>query len=200
MARPSSVTRLAAKVRASIGEWHQDGATLDEILDELEGQYAVKISRSALHRHVKGLEKVLQRITRSKQIAEATVKAFGKEPDSKVTRANIELMHAAIQEIMMQGDEDLPGEREGEGEGKAKHEVGVATPMNAMLIAKAIEHLTKASRHDAEFVTKVKEEARREIQAEVKAKIQNLGTMQELKEMTDAELEKKIASLAQTGA
>jgi len=143
MARKSTVKRQPSEVREAIGQWHQAGRTLDEILDELEAAYGVTLSRSALHRHVKGLDKVLERLERSRQIAEAAVRRFGQEPESKTVRANIELMHAAISEIMAAADDPKTG-------------MAVSKPMDAMLLAKALEHLTKASRHDAEHRGKIR--------------------------------------------
>jgi hypothetical protein len=141
-------------VREAIGAWHREGKTLDEILDALDDAFSVKISRSALHRHVKGLDKVLERLERSRVIAEAAVRRFGKEPESKTARANIELMQAAIQEIM--GAEADP-----------ESGMVIAKPMDAMLLAKALEHLTKASRHDAEYIGKIREAAAKEAAAKM---------------------------------
>jgi hypothetical protein len=141
-------------VREAIGQWHREGRTLDEILDALDEAFDVKISRSALHRHVKGLDKVLERLERSRQIAEAAVARFGHEPESKTARANIELMQAAIQEIL-DADEDPETGRV------------IGKPMDAMLLAKALEHLTKASRHDAEYIEKVRAQAAKEAAAKL---------------------------------
>jgi 2-succinyl-5-enolpyruvyl-6-hydroxy-3-cyclohexene-1-carboxylate synthase len=149
MARPSTVRRQPGEVREAIGRWHREGWTLDEILDALDDAFGVKLSRSALHRHVKGLDKVLERIERSRQIAEAAVARFGQEPESKTARANIELMQAAIQEIL-DAEEDPETGRV------------LAKPMDAMLLAKALEHLTKASRHDAEYTEKIRAMAAKE--------------------------------------
>jgi hypothetical protein len=141
-------------VREAIGVWHREGRTLDEILDALDDAFGVKISRSALHRHVKGMDKALERIERGKQIAEAAVRQLGHEPESKTARANIELMQAAIMEIMSAEDDQATGR-------------AVAKPMDAMLLAKALEHLTKASRHDAEYIGKVREAAAKEAAAKM---------------------------------
>jgi hypothetical protein len=151
MARPSTVRRQPQDVREAIGRWHREGRTLDEILDALDEAFSVKISRSALHRHVKGLDKVLERLERSRLIAEAAVARFGREPESQTARANIELMQAAIQEIL-DADEDPESGRV------------IAKPMDAMLLAKALEHLTRASRHDAAYIEKVREAAAKKME------------------------------------
>ena len=183
MARPSTVRRQPPDVREAIGQWHRDGRTLDEILDALDDAFGVKISRSALHRHVKGLDKVLERLERSRQIAEAAVARFGQEPESKTAQTNIQLMQAAILELQEAGADSESGRV-------------IGKPMDAMLLAKALEHLTKASRHDAEYIEKVREAARKEFADEMRRKVQALGSASDLKALSDEELEKKIADLA----
>jgi len=149
MARPSTVRRQPPEVREAIGQWHRDGCTLDEILDELEAAFGVQISRSALHRHVKGLDKVLERLERSRQIAEAAVRQYGKEPESKTAQANIQLMQAAILEL------------------QTEMEAVDTKPVDAMNLAKALDHLTRAARQDADFVAKIRADAAKEAAAKL---------------------------------
>ena len=189
MGRKSSIRRQPSDVREAIGQWHRDGRTLDEIVAALEETFQVKLSRSALHRHVKGLDRTLARIDRSRAVAEAAVARFGKEPDNRVARKNIEVAHALISEIM-----ELTDEEEQPEAGKDKDRV--STPMGAMLLSKAIEHLTKAGRHDAELVAKIRAEARKEMEKEVKARADELCRAENLKELTSAELKRRIAELA----
>jgi hypothetical protein len=183
VARPSSIRRQTPEVREAIGAWRREGRTLEEILRELEETYGVTLSRSALHRHVQGMEKALERIERSRRIAEAAVARFGKEPESKTARANIELMQAAIQEIL-DADEDPETGRV------------LAKPMDAMLLAKAMDHLTRASRHDAEHIAKIRAEARKEAEKAMKARVDELCRVENLKDLSNDELKRKIAELA----
>ena len=187
MGRKSSVKRQPPTVRESIGEWHRNGRTLQEILDALDEVFDVKISRSALHRHVKGLDKTLARIERSRQMAEVAVARLGKEPESLQARANIELAHTMINEVITLEEEKEEGE-----DGKNR----VNTPMGAMLLSKAIEHLTKAGRHDADLVAKLRAEARKEVEKEVRARADELCQAENLKELTNVELKRRIAELA----
>jgi biopolymer transport protein ExbB/TolQ len=183
MGQPSTIKRQSADVREAIGQWHRDGRTLNEILDALDETFGVTISRSALHRHVKGLDKVLERLERSRQIAEATVARFGKEPEDKTVRANIAIMQGAILEMLEQGDPEsgLP----------------LAKPMDAMLMAKAVEHLSKASRQDAEYVEKIREVERKRLADDMRRRVQALGSAADLKALSDDELERKITELAE---
>lgn len=190
MGRKSTVLKQPPDVREAIGLWHREHKTLDDILDALDETYGVSISRSALHRHVKGLDKTLARIERSRQLAEATVARFGQEPESKAARANIELAHALISEVSAALD-GTSGSDETDADAKGEK----PKPMDAMLLAKAIEHLTKASRQDAEMISKIREQARKQIQEEVRARVRALGSAEELKSLSNEELERKIAEL-----
>jgi hypothetical protein len=183
MSGKSSVSRQPAEVREAIGIWRREGKTLDAILDALDAEFEVKISRSALGRHVKGLDKTLERLERSKQVAEATVARFGREPENKLVRANIEIMHSVINDMLASDD------------GEAGAGV-VSGAQDAMLMAKAMDHLAKAERNNAELIGKIREQARKEVEAEMQARVKSLGTAKDLKALTDAELERAIAGLA----
>lgn len=155
MARPSSIDRQPGPVRESIGAWRQDGKTLDEILDALEAEFGVRLSRSALHRHVQGMEKALASITRSRHIAEAVIAANGHEPDSKAARANFNLLQSALTDILLAPDrvdedgEVIPG--------------GIVSTKQGLELSQALERLSRARRHDAELMARLREEARKEI-------------------------------------
>lgn len=157
MARPSSIDRQPGQVRESIGAWRQNGKTLDEILDALEAEFGVKLSRSALHRHVQGMEKALASMARSRHIAEAVIAANGHEPESQSARANFNLLQAALTDILLAPDtvdEEggvLPG--------------GVVSTKQGLELAQALERLSRARKHDVELMGKLREEARKEITA-----------------------------------
>jgi hypothetical protein len=145
MARPSTVRRQVPEVREAISLWHGEGRTLDEILAALEEAYGVKLSRSALHRYVKGQDKVMERVERSRQLAREIVARYGGESDDVQTIGNLELIHAAINAIAAAADPETG-------------DPVVAGPMDAMLMAKALDHLLKA-RVNAERVAKARAEA-----------------------------------------
>jgi 2-succinyl-5-enolpyruvyl-6-hydroxy-3-cyclohexene-1-carboxylate synthase len=153
MARPSTVRRQAPEVREAIGAWHREGRTLDEILDALDEAFGVKISRSALHRHVKGLDRMLEKIERSRQLSEAAVAKLGHGIESRTAQANIQLMQAALLDLFAD---------DGDGNPAAK-------PMDAMLLAKAMDHLAKAARNDAEYTAKIRALAEKEATAKMEA-------------------------------
>ena len=151
MARPSTVRRQAPEVREAIGQWHREGRTLDEILDALDEAFSVKISRSALHRHVKGLDKMLEKIERGRLLSEAAVRQFGQEPESRTAQTNIHLLQSALLEMFSAEDSDNPA----------------AKPMDFMLLSKAMDHLAKAARNDAEYTAKIRAIAEKETAAKM---------------------------------
>jgi hypothetical protein len=152
MPRPSTIDRLPGQVRELIGKLRQDrGLTIDEILDHLR-QLDVEVSRSALGRHVKGLAKMGERLRRSRAMAEGLARQLGDAPGDQVARVNIELLHSFIAEAFEAAEAQ---------EDEAGQDIAAAlrNPKGAALFAEAIERLTKASRHNQEFVEKIEARA-----------------------------------------
>ena len=153
MPRQSSIKRLPPEIKERIGTLFASGFTLDEILDALAEQN-IKVSRSALHRHKQHIDKIGERLARSRETSEMLVERFGQGLESKTARLNIELIQDVIMQIMAKEDGEHDDDEKGPG-----------TPMGAMLLAKAVEHLTKAARHDAELTIKIREQAAAEARA-----------------------------------
>lgn len=154
MPRRSTIKRLPPEVRERIGVLLGQGRTLDEILKALT-TLDVDVSRSALHRYKQSIDKVRERIDRSRAVAEALVQRLGDAPESKTARMNVELMHSVILDIVSNAE---AGGAEGDAEG-GSDDNSPLNPMGAMLLAKALDHLTKASRTDADLIARIREEA-----------------------------------------
>jgi hypothetical protein len=152
MPRPSSVDKLPEEVRIEIGRLRGLGWTIDQILEHLRGLLDQAPSRSALGRHIQGLDRLGEKMRRSRQVAEALVRELGDAPESRAARLNIELLHSAILDLHMRA-----------AEGEEIDEFGKATlngnPEGAMMLAKALDHLTRASRSNADFVQKIEARA-----------------------------------------
>lgn len=161
MPRQSTIKRLPPAVRDKIGQLLDSGRTLDEILAHLD-TLGVEVSRSALGRYKQHIDKVSERIRRSREISEALVRNLGEEPEGKTTRLNIELMHGVITDMLMQIPE--PGEESLEGEQGTLVSIN---PMGAMLFAKALDHLSRAKRSDAALIEQLQEKARKEAEAKL---------------------------------
>lgn len=152
MPRKSTIKRLPPAVRERIGALLEQGRTLDEILEALAG-LDVQVSRSALHRYKQHIDKVGERIRRSRAVAEALVQRLGDAPESKTARMNVELMHSVILDIVSNAE---AGPTDDGAEGGDDSPLN---PMGAMLLAKALDHLSKAAKTDAELIARIREEA-----------------------------------------
>jgi len=154
MPRPSTIDQLPEPIRVEIGRLRGLGWTIDQILDHLRELLDRAPSRSALGRHIQGLDKLGDRMRRSRHVAEALVRELGTAPESQAARLNIELMHTAILDLFMEGDED--------GAAPAPPR----EPMDIQFVAKALDHLARASKSNVEFVQaaekRAAEKARRE--------------------------------------
>lgn len=153
MVRASTVDQLPETVRAEIGRLRQNGRTIDDILAwlrQLDG--IAPVSRSALGRHVQSMAKLGERLRRSRQVAEALVKELGDLPESQAARTNIELLHTAVLDLFMKA-----------GDGEEVDAGGAAAlagnPKGVMELAKALDHLTRASRSNEDFIAKAEQRA-----------------------------------------
>lgn len=158
MPRKSTVKRLPPELREQIGALLEQGRTLSEITAHLN-QLGAEVSRSALGRYKQHLDKVGEKLRRSREVAEALIAKLGAAPESKTTRLNVELMHGAILDLLLKINED------GEGDDAAKPVA--LDPQGAMLLGKALDHLSRASKADAELIGKIKEQARKEAEAKL---------------------------------
>ena len=153
MARPSSIDQLPEEIRAEIGRLRGMGWTIDQILEHLRCLLDRAPSRSALGRHIQGIDRLGERMRRSRQVAEALVRELGTAPESQAARLNIELMHTAILDLFMHAD-DASGDEGTGGEGTIPHQ-----PIDIQWIAKALDHLARASKTNVEFIADVEARA-----------------------------------------
>lgn len=182
--RPSKVDKLPDPLREGIAQlWHSGRYGLDEILRHLrdlsEGRrtmlppeldVAVSVppdalpSRSRLHAHLQGLDRVAEKVGRSRAVAEALVKKYGDEPESRTARLNIELAHAALLDLFLaEGDGAGP-----DGEGAPAAPVTL-DPEGVMFVSRAIKDLASARKADAELALKLQQEFARKVDARLKA-------------------------------
>lgn len=165
MPRPSTISRLPSEIREAIGRLRERGRTIDEILAHLV-QLDVDVSRSALGRHVKHLDKLGARLRQSRALAEGLGRTLGEAPGDQVARVNIELLHSFLAETLASAD-DVDSEHGEEARAALRN------PKGAALFAEAVERLTKASRHNQDFVERIEkraaEAAKREAATSVEA-------------------------------
>lgn len=154
MARPSKIDKLPQSVKTTIADLRERGHTLDEILEHLrELAPEANISWSGLQRHVQSLEKVSEKIRRSREISEALVKQFGEAPESKTARLNIEMMHSVVMQLIA---------REGEGEGDVH-----LGPKESLFIADALAKLAAAQKLDTDNTLRIRKEVMKQAEQAV---------------------------------
>jgi len=151
MGRKSTIKRLPPEVRQKIADLVDRGATIDEILAHLDTMGA-RVSRSALGRHVKGLNEVAKEIQQSRLVAEAIAKEFGAEDQDRVADANLEMMHTVMRRLMFSEDGII--------------QLG---PQEAELTTRALKNLAQTRKANTETVAKIREEERKRAREEIRA-------------------------------
>jgi uncharacterized protein YukE len=167
MSRPSSIDKLPAEIRAAIGKLRQSGHTIDEILAHL-ADMQTQVSRSALGRHVKGFDKIAEKMRRSRDVAEALVRELGDAPESKAARLNIELLHGAVNDLFMKAADDEPVASHGK-------EATQGDPEGIMMLATALDHLGRASKSNVEFLVAAEKRAADKARAETMAAVESVA-------------------------
>ena len=154
MPRASTVDQLPEEVRVEIGRLRQNGRTIDDIIRHLRTLDGIApVSRSALGRHIQGMAKLGERMRRSRQVAEALVRDLGDAPESQTARVGIELVQTAILDLFMRADDGEDGAAESglaavAGDPKGLHD-----------LAKALDHLSRASKTNVEFIAAAEKRA-----------------------------------------
>ncbi|MFT8515617.1 MAG: DUF3486 family protein [Acetobacter persici] len=187
MARPSSIDQLEPEIREEIGRLRGGGHTIDEILAALRELGAKDISRSALGRHVKNMEQIGAKLRHSRNIAEALVRQLGDAPASRSAQLNIELLHSVILDLNLASeDADADGLAALRG-----------NPEGIMLLAKAIDHLTKSSKADIDNQKAIEERVEKRINAKNAVAIKDVAKEKGLSQETVDAIRARILGVKQ---
>ncbi len=143
MSQKSTIELLPKDIFAKVSELYRSGATNQELVDAVE-EMGKTVSHSAMGRHTQKINRISDKLNRSKMIASTIVEELGHEPESKMARMNIELLNSAITDIVFSADE--------------KGEINLGAG-EAMQLSKALHHLSSARKTDAEVTVKIREEA-----------------------------------------
>ena len=141
MARLSSIDQEPEEVREAIADLRRACHTIDGIVAHLRTMGS-EVSRSALGRHIQGLDEALSDLRRSRAVAEALVEQHGEGKVSRQAQANIELLHSAILKL---------GTRAAQGE-------IIIGPKEAMALSISVEKLASARKRDADYVAQIRKE------------------------------------------
>ena len=175
MGRRSSIHRLDPKIVAEINSLLERGRTLDEILSALRNIGVSEVSRSALGRYKQSYDEIIASVRESRQVAEVLVKEFGTDTEPKAMRANIEMLQALVSRL---GREITRGE--------------TLDVKQIAILSGALESLGRASKTDVELMTKIREEARREMKAKLDQAVEDVTRNPENAGLSPEELKAKL--------
>lgn len=144
----STIDVLPEEIKKAIAHLRQT-KTIDEILEHL-WQMDVKVSRSALGRHVHKLDMVAAKMQQSRDIATALVNRFGEQPENQLHRLNIELMQSVVMDVLTNA---VPDPETGE------IKPIVLDPESVMFLSRSLKDLASAQKTDADRIVKLKQEA-----------------------------------------
>jgi len=156
MPRVSGFKKLPPDVRDMIGKLREQGRTIDEILDALKA-LDIAVPRATLGDWTKKIDAVAARMEQSRVMADALVRRFGEEPESKTARLNMRMMHTVLYDAL---ERALGGG-------------GTFTPSETMQLSKALDHITRAAKSDADFVAKTRAEARKEAETRMESALRD---------------------------
>lgn len=171
--------RQPEEIRDEIARLRAHGHSIDEILAALRELDVTDISRSALGRHLHRSEKLAAQLVRSRTMAEALARRTGDGGASQFARANIELLHGIILDLHMAAEE---------GDDKSWLKTLQGNPAGIMALAKALDHLTHASKTDAEFVKEIEAQTEARLRRQAEKAVNQVAKKQGLSAETVAAL------------
>ena len=158
MARRSKVEQLPQPITDAVNGLIREGRTIDDILAHLRTMGVEDISRSAVGRHVKSARETFEKYRQAQEIAKVWVNKLEAEPNGDVSRLLPEMLRVvAFQTIGQMGETE-------EG----------ANPMEVMLLAKALQHMSAAGKDHMAMELKMRDE-RKKLLAEQSAKLDAMG-------------------------
>ena len=107
MGRPSKIDKLPSELKDLIGQLRQNGATIDDIMAKLrEIDPSIDVSRSGLGVHIQDIDRMVESMQQSRAVADALVSRFGEEPDTRISRAAIEILQSAVMKVLVKKNAD----------------------------------------------------------------------------------------------
>lgn len=155
MAAKSSIKTLPKPILAEVNRLLTDElATIDEVVAHLE-ELGHRRSRSAVGRYKQDIDKVAEKLRRSREIAGALVKEIGPAAaEGKTGRLLVEVLQSiAFDHLMHQADSDAPG-----------------TPMESQdffFLAKALKEMASAQKIEVDRELTIRKEVAKELLGKV---------------------------------
>jgi hypothetical protein len=148
------VKRLPPEILEAIHKLLDGGQTLDAILEHLAGLGAT-VSRSALGRYSQDYQHIAAKLREAREISTAFAAQLSDMPND-MGRVVTELLQSLVFKVLL---------NEAEGE-KPDLKAG-----ELMFLAKAIKDMASANKTSADMEMKIREVARKEIEAEARKKL-----------------------------
>lgn len=157
MGRTSSVKRLDPQARKFLEKlMREDRHTLDELLTAVRTKFPdAQVSRSSIHRHRAGYEELVKGMREQQAIASLVVSELGENPDDKAGALLVQTITTLTNQVALTAA--------GEGE------VDVETVRK---LARATNDVLAARRVDRQERLAIRQEARDELLAEQRAKLE----------------------------
>jgi hypothetical protein len=157
MGRTSSVKRLDPQARKFLEKlMREDRHTLDELLTAVRTKFPdAQVSRSSIHRHRVGYEELVKGMREQQAIASLVVSELGENPDDKAGALLVQTITTLTNQVALTAA--------GEGE------VDVETVRK---LARATKDVLAARRVDRQERLAIRQEARDELLAEQRAKLE----------------------------
>ena len=96
MPRRSSILTLPGTVRDGLDKLIRANVTLDQIVEAIEAEFGLKLSRSSVHRYRQQAEAVAAKMKESKEIARVVVGQLGEDLHDRTGRMLVELLHTMV--------------------------------------------------------------------------------------------------------
>lgn len=185
MGRPTKIDRLPPEIRERIGDLRRAGRTLDEIhgaiADALVQIGADPVPRSTLGRHLASIDELGEKMREQRAVADALMAKLGDQPDDKLFRLNIELMHGLMFRMSI-----------------AAQEGGsmVVGPEELMLLTSSIRNIASASKTDTDRVEKIERRATEKAKREAAAAVDRVAARRGLSADVKADLKAEFLGIA----
>jgi len=185
MGRKSSVKTLQPEIEEEINRLLRDGRfTLNEILNHLKTLGVEGVSRSALGRHKKKMDTLLERLRQGREMAEIITEKFGPEAvEGRQGRALVQMIQTLAGNYMLNRLDDPEQEIEAS---------------ELVALARAAKDAAQASKTSQDYELKIREAMAKEAQAKMAKAVEEVTGSPEAARMTPEELRKRLMA-AYTG-
>lgn len=184
MARKSSVkTMLPSSLLRQLDQLiMEDKLTIDELHAFIAEQVANPPSRSSIGRYAANEKETKAALRESREIARGIAQELGPDSvESEQGRILVEMVRSFVFKAMMS---------------KVSNPEAKFDASEMAKITRSIRDMAQAMSLEQDFAKRIREEERKKVEAEVKARADELCNTGDLKKLTDEELKKKIAELA----